>query len=299
WFVDLVPVFDWANYSVFSSSFTYAPQAPVGSEETVRVPLGQPVVLEVSGYDPSADDLFQWYKDDVLLTGETDSVLFVESHTENDTGVYSCRINHPVVVELTLYSELITLETSEVPAVYLLSGTTVGNGDDRCYGATDLLTVAGDGSRVDCENGSSMNLIAGRSVRLLHGFHAHAGSYVHARITTTASFCDLQPESNIAVYDKSELLDLKQKSGMMQAESVSSPTVKLYPNPNKGRFTVELDGLNGASFTVYSLSGSKIQPLVQKSGSNARIEIEGMREGIYFLVIKNDQQNIVKKFIVY
>lgn len=53
-----------------------------------KAPVGQPVKLEVGLSGPAAGATYQWYKDDVLLSGETAAVLQRNSVSAADNGVY-------------------------------------------------------------------------------------------------------------------------------------------------------------------------------------------------------------------
>ena len=40
------------------------------------------------------DNMFQWYKDDIILEENTDNILIITNVTANDGGLYECVVNN-------------------------------------------------------------------------------------------------------------------------------------------------------------------------------------------------------------
>ena len=40
------------------------------------------------------DNMFQWYKDDIILEGNTDNILNITDVTADDGGLYECVVNN-------------------------------------------------------------------------------------------------------------------------------------------------------------------------------------------------------------
>jgi hypothetical protein len=297
-FSNIEPIFDWNNFDNFSASFTYSPQAYIGIEENIEAAPNQPLWIDITGYDISTNDEFQWYRNDTLLAGKTDSSLFIPSVTSADTGYYLCEVTNTVATQLTLVSHDIHVELDGVPRTISISGLTVGNGEDRCYDATDTITIAGDGTTVEFLNGSMATLIAGNSIRFLQGFHAHPGSYVQAYITTTASFCDALPENIVMNNYKSGAIQNAQKDKTVNNDDLlSGKSVKIYPNPTTGLVNVELTHFGaGTVVKVLNLSGAVVKTL-QPTGNLFEIDLSIVRSGIY-IVQCNDGETMVSKKIV-
>ncbi|MCF8357116.1 MAG: T9SS type A sorting domain-containing protein [Prolixibacteraceae bacterium] len=299
-FSNIEPIFIWNNFDNFSTSFTYSPQAYIGIEENIEAAPNQPLWIDITGYDISTNDEFQWYRNDTLLVGKTDSSLFIPSVTNIDTGYYHCEVTNTVATQLTLITHNIHVELNGVPRTIALSGLTVGNGEDQCYGATDTITVAGDGSVVEFENGSTVTLIAGKMVRLLHGFHARPGSNVQAYITTTASFCDaVMPESIVMNNDKSGTIQNSHEDKTVNNDDLlSEKSVKIYPNPTTGLVNVELTHFGaGTVVKVLNLSGAVVKT-TQASGSGVNIDLSSARKGIYIVQCNDGETMISRKIVV-
>ncbi len=82
-----------------------------------------------------------------------------------------------------------------------------------------------------------------------------------------------------------------------------SSSVKIYPNPSNGQFTIEIETENNltADVIIYDLTGRIIlsQQSVLHSGSNTiMMNIEGVAPGTYVLQMKNGEKQYVSSFIV-
>ena len=96
-------------------NFTYSPQDSVGKLQDATRAIGESFSysLEVGG----EHNIYQWYKDDVLLSSQTSAMLDLANLELDDAGVYRCEITNSVVSELTLYSReivLVMVETTHV-----------------------------------------------------------------------------------------------------------------------------------------------------------------------------------------
>ena len=69
--------------------------------------------------------------------------------------------------------------------------------------------------------------------------------------------------------------------------------VSVFPNPNNGEFTVRCDNMN--RITVYNVIGSVVKDIETNTDS---FVIEGLNSGVYFVNIRNNDSNIIKKVVV-
>ncbi|MBR5603301.1 MAG: S8 family serine peptidase [Bacteroidales bacterium] len=79
-------------------------------------------------------------------------------------------------------------------------------------------------------------------------------------------------------------------------ESVSENgiiNVSVFPNPNNGEFIVKCDNMN--RITVYNVIGSIVKDIEVNTDS---FVIEGLNSGVYFVNIRNNDSNIIKKVVV-
>lgn len=170
-----------------------------------------------------------------------------------------------------------------------ISNTTLADGEDECFNAENQITVAGNGSSVIFESGSSATLIAGQSIHFLPGFHAQAGSYMDAHITTDGSFCDDLPQPMMAaepIAEKSSPL-VEEKEALF-----NEPVLTIYPNPNNGHFTLAIENMEGpAEISIYNMLGKRVAPAFTVYDHRTEIQLDQQTRGI-LMVIYNDGQTV-------
>jgi hypothetical protein len=174
----------------------------------------------------------------------------------------------------------------------------VHNGETTCFNANDTITVAGGGNSVVFDSGASIELIAGKTIHLLSGFHAMSGSYLYAHITTDGTFCggksgsiveNVQQEKSIVKTD-----DLKTELGIGNEDQI-----KLYPNPNNGSFTIEMKNFEtDADIVVYNGTGSIIYSMTSTNTSYPKVNLPNVNKGIYYVRITGRGEQATRKIIV-
>ncbi len=297
-FTELEPLWDWANFDDFRGSFQYSPQPKIGVASVKSGNLSAPLILRIEEYLPGENDKFQWYKNDVLLSGETDSVLVIPSFALSDTGAYYCNVNNDLATLLTLTSENIIVRNGEISDNVTLANIAFNNGDIECYGALQSITVAGGGSTVILNSGATISFVAGRSIRFLPGFHAISGSNMDAHITQDATFCD-EEDKSVVMADYQAIKE-RRESNTDKYISEDKTELKVYPNPSDGRFTIELsDEVIDSEVLIYNISGSEIVRFKIGYQNSLQVNIDGIENGIYFIKVTNlEGQNLVHKIII-
>ncbi|MCB0515594.1 MAG: T9SS type A sorting domain-containing protein [Bacteroidetes bacterium] len=127
---------------------------------------------------------------------------------------------------------------------------------------------------------SSVTFVAGQFIKLQAGFWAKEGSNFHAYISDCAPAVAKTTTTTVAV-ENPQLAD-----------------IQLFPNPNKGTFTLSnADNIKG-NMSLLNTAGQVIhtQPL---SEGNSNIQIPNLQSGFYFIYIQpQGQAAIVKKMVV-
>ncbi|AFM06216.1 Leucine Rich Repeat (LRR)-containing protein [Bernardetia litoralis DSM 6794] len=87
--------------------FTYAPQAKIYSPRDTTIIQGESVIFN----SETAGDFnrYQWFKDNIALTGQINPTLEIINATPDDAGEYFCRITNTQATQLILERHKITL----------------------------------------------------------------------------------------------------------------------------------------------------------------------------------------------
>jgi hypothetical protein len=190
-------------------------------------------------------------------------------------------------------------EISYVPSISSVLDTTIETGEISCFNALENLVVAGNGNRVTIQSNAVADFIAGKSILFLPGFQALSGSSAHGYITPNGNFCDGYLASSIVSLPPevkaSETSDPKVPNRGITPEM----QVKVYPNPNKGSFKVDLTNFeNSATITVYNVLGSIFYMSKSDQMTSNEITLPTIRKGIYFVKVTSNNKQFVKKIIV-
>ncbi len=190
-------------------------------------------------------------------------------------------------------------ENDVVPPLYSLFDSTLMENGLLCYNAQVNLIVAGDDGEVVVEHGANSDFIAAGTISFLHGFHALPGSYVHGHITTNGTFCDGLIESAILLLPPVTKSKTVQNDVSLNETFASGMEVKLYPNPNNGRFTLSLSNLEEKVLVnVYNMVGASVYRSGFLQDRHVEISLPFARKGVYFVKISGGEEQFVKKMIV-
>jgi len=169
------------------------------------------------------------------------------------------------------------------PLTLEIANQTYTNGTENCEGALQTITVAGIAGSVEVESGAIVRFIAGESIRFLPGFHASESSSVHAYITTDGTFCDGSPMPSIV-----QLPPVVEKSAS-QNESIEEPfdqlihkQLKVFPNPNNGQFTLEINNFGEQTeIDVYNMAGGIVCRMKNNNNTKFEMNLPYLAKGIY------------------
>lgn len=76
--------------------------------------------------------------------------------------------------------------------------------------------------------------------------------------------------------------------------------VNIYPNPSQGQFAIELtnDYRNNAEIKVYSSYGVLVYDELTENTNSMSIDLSNLDSGVYYIIIENDQQRVVKQVMI-
>jgi hypothetical protein len=192
----------------------------------------------------------------------------------------------------TDYTAIINVD---MPVIDEVNDTLFTNNNHGCINAIQSILVAEDGNEVLFQNGSNTNFIAGQSIRLLPGTVIEPGAYLHAYITTDGSFCDDLPEAIVAANNTTEKsIEL---ADVPTDELTQEATLKVFPNPSDGRFTVQTTGFEGQSdVVIYNSTGAVV--FETQLCSEKTLELYNLRKGIYIVKAVNSNNVLSQRMII-
>jgi Leucine-rich repeat (LRR) protein len=201
-FEDLEP-----NWAV--SGFNYSPQRKIGPILTENPVAGTLVThtVEVGG----AHNIYQWYKNDQPIPGQTSNTLRIENVSKSDAGLYHLRVTNFLATQLTLYSETLTLYQKELPIYKALEAFYNSTGGENWTNKTNWLSdeplTAWDGIY---ENESGQYSLVRYSNNLIGQLPANMGDltlFTLISISSNPKLTGSIPES-IGNLDRLQTLDL-------------------------------------------------------------------------------------------
>jgi Leucine-rich repeat (LRR) protein len=89
-------------------NFEYIPQAMIGTDTVFTIWEGSELsyTIEVSG----DNNMYQWYKNNTVLPGQTSNTLYFASVVPSDMGIYVLRVTNSIVPDLELISHNVVLD---------------------------------------------------------------------------------------------------------------------------------------------------------------------------------------------
>jgi len=175
--------------------------------------------------------------------------------------------------------------------------TTVNNNESACFNAKNNLLVGNPILPVILGDGSNVNFISGHSISLLPGFHAQAGSQVQASITTGNGYCGMPQGGTVQAATPEKSLSVT--ASVQKEKRKNNTSIKVYPNPNNGRFTVSLSGWTGPTeLLMFNASGRLVHKQTCFENGTFSIENPAFDKGLYFLRIQNHAEIRSEKLIL-
>ena len=159
---------------------------------------------------------------------------------------------------------------------------------DRCFNATQTLTIAGNATTFTVQNGGSATLIAGQNILFNPSVSVAPGGYLHAYIAPSGPYCTV-PAMTSAIAGETEI-----------AMKPDRHFFSIYPNPTTGTFTLELNGylpFEKTSVTIYSMNGKKILSSVMTDDIKQDFSISAWPPGIYLVRVAGEKNAGTVKLI--
>ncbi|MCX6306465.1 MAG: cohesin domain-containing protein [Bacteroidetes bacterium] len=182
--------------------------------------------------------------------------------------------------------------TQLVPTNNAVQNVNVAASHDTCFSAIQTISVAGNGTIFAVADGGSATFVAGQMISFLPGTSVVPGGYLHGYITLNGQYCN-QPLNPVA-----SALVSEDKTTAAVPEFVNNQSVRVYPNPTTGTFTVEVMGDNQAMMTraeINNMNGVKVRIERFDNLKKHEFSMPELKPGIYFIhVFTNERSEILK-----
>jgi hypothetical protein len=170
----------------------------------------------------------------------------------------------------------VTVTDPGVPINNFVSDT-IFSGQDTCFDATQVITVAGGGNTFVVQSDASVTMIAGYMIRFLPGTKIEYNGYLHGYITEYSQYCfaPTKPVVIINAIEAGETLLTSSHSGF-----------RVYPNPTTGEFTVAVGGSIGTAkveIGIYGIHGDRVLSTTLEGQTTYLLSLSDKPAGIYFV----------------
>jgi hypothetical protein len=170
------------------------------------------------------------------------------------------------------------------PAILPLTGS-VGSGQVRCYSASQVIQVAGNGTTFEIQSGGNVTMIASERITYLPGAKVFSGGYMRGYISAN-SYC--YPPAVPETITGSEENRVPE----------TSTFCKVYPNPTTGQFTVALNRAVDNEMLLIEVFGMQGEKVISERVGGFPMYSFSLSEraaGIYFLrLIAGDKTEVFK-----
>lgn len=169
-----------------------------------------------------------------------------------------------------------------IPLITTVQDVTISSGQSNCYNAFQTIYVAGGGTVFVVQNGGSATMIAGQSIFFYPGTTVQEGGYLHGYIAPEGPWCTTP--SNPIVNNPAVAGDVQ----TALSETAANQSIKVYPNPTNGSFTIELNGIKDDGISrveIIGMNGIKSQSVELNGERKSTIGTENLKPGIYFIQV--------------
>lgn len=230
----------------------------------------------------SAPDNFnyQWYKNDTLIVGATDSVYNIIGASIADTGQYKCVIAHQFIVSDTSYlAHPNWPDTARQEFSFELATVSVSDLD-----LNPSITQQGDTLYSSSQTGNQWYLdgqaIAGATDSIL--VVSQNGDYT---VVLTDGNC-VSDTSNTANYSNVRVNELSQEAD----------NIKVYPNPSNGQVNISSPTAD-ALIQISTINGQKLMQ-IQATQGESTLDLSTYPKGIYIVQIFNKTRQYSTKILL-
>ena len=180
---------------------------------------------------------------------------------------------------------------SQLSSVLNLNNITVGSGQVKCYNATQLINVAGNGTTFLVQTGGNVTMISGDNILIEPGTTVQLGGYLMDYITTTQQYC-INPSFPSVLKDN--------VPAQFSAVHPGNDLFTVYPNPTADRFTLELNAeklTDNPTVTIYGLLGEPVLKETVEGNGKKEFSLSGKPNGIYIIRVNSGNFSGIEKIV--
>jgi Leucine-rich repeat (LRR) protein len=266
-FEDLEP-----NMAVPSLAFAYSPQPNIGTVQNYTLEQGDAFTIKpnVSGQY----NVYAWYRNKSLIVGQTDASLYIPDFSNINTGEYNCAITNTKVPGLLLLTNTITLNQ--------IFRVTFNVTDSKGWLKGATIELQGYGQKIT-------NILGEAVFKNINA--ANEMTY-----TISADKHNLY-SSTVDVTDSNVIVDIQ--LGITGINDYNLPEIKLYPNPAKDFFYLDLQYLPKEQ-TVFEISDLCGKIIVQQHHPllHNTLDLSNYSAGTYFVKVYTNQKIIYQQKII-
>jgi hypothetical protein len=142
-------------------------------------------------------------------------------------------------------------------------------------------------------NNQEVILRAGIKINLNAGFSTSSNDILSAYIED----CGVPFISGIKSTEEDKIID--SQGDFINSKSINTPEILIYPNPNFGKFTIDLKyEENVSSIRIYTIMGTQVSQVGINGSSKTEVDISNSPKGIYYVQINKSNETICTKIIV-
>jgi Leucine-rich repeat (LRR) protein len=112
-FNDIEPIFSWSNFDNIIE-FKYELQTGLHKDIEINIDPGETFKLTIPNYVPAPSDRYVWKKDNNVISGANDSVLFLTDVQLEDEGFYNCIISNEIATGVNIHINSTTIRVNDI-----------------------------------------------------------------------------------------------------------------------------------------------------------------------------------------
>ena len=179
-----------------------------------------------------------------------------------------------------------------IPAIQPVQNVTITSGQSSCYNATQVITVAGNGSSFVMLPGSNATFISGKTISFLPGTLVQPGGHLKGYITSKGRYCNnpLPPFAPLAMASEENDASNQDLSALF----------KVYPNPSSRYVTIEFEPRhkgNPSVIKIFDTYGQEIFSTKIQIQAAITIPLQDQSDGMYIISVTSQERTVFQKII--